>query len=173
MVHIRRCVSIFKKIIIEILIRSLYPSRVLNRVKRFILLKGGAIINKNVSIDVGVIIRNLSDLSVGENCVISAYCVLICKGGLEIKNNVLIGYGTKILTQNHDISDKESLIRFSGHNYGRVVIHDNVWIGANAVILPGVEIGEGAVIGAGAVVTKNIPAYTVYGGVPAKLIKER
>ena len=54
-----------------------------------------------------------------------------------------------------------------------IIIHDDVWIGANAVILPNCEIGKGVIVGAGAVVTSNIDSYSIVGGVPAKLIKKR
>ena len=64
-------------------------------------------------------------------------------------------------------------INEQGHNFGNVVIDKNVWIGANTVILGNVKIGEGAIIGAGSLVNKDVNSFTIVGGVPAKIIKKR
>ena len=74
--------------------------------------------------------------------------------------------GLKIATINHDVNE-----RHTKYTYGKVTVKKNAWLGLNVTICPGVTIGEYAVVGAGAVVTKDVPAYTVVGGVPAKVIK--
>ena len=99
--------------------------------------------------------------------------LITAKGGVKIGNRVLIGYRTQILSANHKIPICPERIFDAGHICKSVEIADDVWIGANAMILPGVKIGEGAVIAAGAVVTKNVPAYAIVGGVPAKILKMR
>jgi len=94
-------------------------------------------------------------------------------GELTIGNNVIMGPDVLIKTENHNYSDTRRLIREQGFCSEPVIIGDDVWIGTRAIILPGVEIGEGSVIAAGAVVTKDVPPYTVVGGVPARIIKKR
>lgn len=74
--------------------------------------------------------------------------------------------GLKIATINHDVNE-----RHTKYTYGKVTVKKNAWLGLNVTICPGVIIGEYAVVGAGAVVTKDVPAYAVVGGVPAKVIK--
>ena len=76
-------------------------------------------------------------------------------------------------TSQHRFSDSSELIRLQGHKSGDIKIGDNVWIGANCVLLGGVVIGSGAVVGAGSVVTKDIPTLAVAAGIPAKVIKLR
>ena len=86
-------------------------------------------------------------------------------GGIEIGDFVQIGPHVTIVTDNHDFSDRYVL------KCRKVVIENNVWIGANVSIMPGVHIGQNAVIAGGAVVTKDVPANTIVGGNPAKVIK--
>lgn len=88
------------------------------------------------------------------------------RNGIVTHSSVNIAPGVKIISSNHDINDLKKHV--STHP---IVLNADVWIGANAVILPGVEIGEGTVIGAGSVVTKNIPSHVVACGNPAKVIK--
>lgn len=107
------------------------------------------------------------NITLNRNVNITARCPII------IGNDVLIGNNVVINSGNHDFSNPELLIREQGHVMAPITIEDNVWIGANCVILKGVTIGTGSVIAAGAVVTKDVPSNCVYGGVPAKLIKRR
>lgn len=95
-------------------------------------------------------------------------------GHVCIGDNVLMGPEVIILTSGHKYENADVLIRDQGRLPEKTVyIGNDVWIGARAIILPGVRIEDGAVIGAGAVVTKDVPPYTVVGGVPAKVIKQR
>lgn len=86
-------------------------------------------------------------------------------GGIDIGNNVQIGPHVTIVTDNHDFDDRYVL------KCRKVTIENNVWIGAEAKIMPGVTIGENAVVAGGAVVTKDVPANAIVGGNPAKVIK--
>lgn len=108
------------------------------------------------------------NIKLGDNVAISQYSYLDGRGGLFIGNNVNIGRSVSVFTGTHEYNKP-------GFDYvtHKVHIHDNVWIASNALLLPGVQLNEGCVIAAGAVVTKNIDAYTVVGGNPAKKIKER
>jgi len=112
-----------------------------------------------------------TNLNVGDNVWIGANCFLC--GNVVIGNNVLIGPNVSIPGSSHNIDDLSRPILKSGATSVGTTIDDDVWIGANAVILDGVHIHTGAVIGAGSVVTKGVGHYEVVGGIPAKLIKTR
>jgi acetyltransferase-like isoleucine patch superfamily enzyme len=114
----------------------------------------------------GLEIRKGENISIGNNCVINKKVLLDGRGGnLIIGNNVDIAQETNIWTLEHDVHD----------NYHKdigadVIIEDYVWISSRCTILPGVTIGSGAVVASNSVVTKDIPAMTIYGGIPAKQI---
>lgn len=107
-------------------------------------------------------------LKIGDNSVINANCRLDSRGLLEIGSSVSISEDVIFLTADHN----EDLLGILGRDK-KVCIEDSVWIGTRAMILPGVTIGKGAVVAAGAVATKNVEAFTMVGGVPAKFIKLR
>jgi acetyltransferase-like isoleucine patch superfamily enzyme len=115
------------------------------------------------------------DISIGEHCYINPHCVLYSGNGIKMGNYVLIAPGTAIMPTNHAIADRNQTIRNQGfaESRGGVTIEDDVWIGANCVLLDGTHIKRGAVIAAGSVVTGLVPEYSIWGGVPAKMIKER
>ncbi len=94
-------------------------------------------------------------------------------GRIEIGAQTAIGPGTVIRAANHCIARQDVPIMQQGHVPGQIVIEDDVWIGANCVITPDVRIGRGAVVGAGAVVTRNVAPFSIVGGVPARLIGMR
>jgi len=94
-------------------------------------------------------------------------------GGIEIGNNVIFAPETVIWTSNHNY-ESDIAIPYGGPDIKKkVIIEDNVWVGIRCIILPGVTIGEGAIIAAGSVVTKNIEKYSIVGGNPARIIKRR
>ena len=108
------------------------------------------------------------NIKIGKNVFINACCRFQDQGGIEIGDGSLIGHNTTIATLNHDFNpDKRANLHPSPVKIGK-----NVWIGSDCTILPGVEIGDGAVIGAGSVVTKNIPANSIAVGNPARVIKQ-
>ena len=106
-------------------------------------------------------------IAIGKNVFINHACSFLDLGGITIEDDVLIGPRVNLVTENHplDPADRKSLLLKS------IVIKRNAWIGAAATILPGVTIGENAVVAAGAVVSKDVPVNTIVGGVPAKHIK--
>lgn len=109
---------------------------------------------------------------IGDNSGIGENCRFY--GKVIIGNDVMIGPECMIFTTNHEYRDRNTIMRLQGPMTEKpVVIGNDVWIGARVIILPGVIVEEGAVIGAGSVVTKNVPAYSVVGGNPAVLLKSR
>lgn len=91
-------------------------------------------------------------------------------GEIIIGDYVAIGPGCVLRAANHNFKRVDIPIMAQGHNFGQIIIEKDVWIGANCVITPNSHIGEGAVVGAGAVVTKNVEAWSIVGGVPARII---
>ena len=106
-------------------------------------------------------------ITLGKNVFINHACSFLDMGGITIEDDVLIGPKVNLITENHplDPADRQALL------LKPIVIKRNAWIGAAATILPGVTIGENAVVAAGAVVSKDVPANTVVGGIPARHIK--
>lgn len=129
---------------------------------------------KGSYIDYHSYIRYPKHVSIGEYSTINRGCKLYGsmhsedKINICIGNHVSIGPNVVMYSAGHDISDK--MLR---DTYGSIVIGDYAWIGGSAVILQGVTIGEGAVVAAGAVVTKDVADYTVVAGSPARIIKRR
>jgi acetyltransferase-like isoleucine patch superfamily enzyme len=116
-------------------------------------------------------------ISIGDRVVIRPGCKLFAvphpsgRGDITIEDNVLIGSDVHIYVSNHEFSDPDTDIFFQGHRPPEPVrIERGAWLGAKSVILPGVTIGQNAVVGAGSVVTKSVPARTIVAGCPAKSI---
>jgi maltose O-acetyltransferase len=109
-----------------------------------------------------------SGVQLGHNSIVNRDVLLDGRMGLTIGNNVSISEGVAIFTLEHDPNSPEFADRGAP-----VTIQDRVFIGARAIILPGVTLNEGSVVAAGAVVTRNVEAYTIVGGVPAKPIGQR
>lgn len=125
-------------------------------------------IGESSSIHRGARFYSPSKIEIGDHCVIGPFCFLDGRGRIVLKNRCVIGGGTWIFTAEHKIDSNTFDVEVSP-----VIIEDYVWVGSRALILPGVTVGKGAVIAAGAVVTKNVDPYIVVGGVPAKKIRER
>ncbi len=107
------------------------------------------------------------NIVLGKNVFINHACSMLDLGGITIEDDVMIGPRVNITSENHpvEIPQRKTLVP------GQVIIKRNAWIGAGATILPGITVGENAVVAAGAVVNKDVPDNTVVGGVPAKVIK--
>lgn len=107
-------------------------------------------------------------LSVGKNSIIGNDAMLDARNGITIGNNVSLSMGVWIWTMEHDPQDP-----YYGAKGGGVVIEDYVWVSCRTIILPGITLGKGSVVAAGAVVTKDVPPYAIVGGNPAKIIGQR
>ncbi len=112
-------------------------------------------------------------LVIGEHSYIGPRCLLGAGGGITIGRHVTFGAGVHVLAENHVFADAARLIEDQGVTRAGVTIEDDVWIGNQAVVLDGVRVGRGAVVGAGAVVTRDLPEYAVATGNPARVISYR
>jgi acetyltransferase-like isoleucine patch superfamily enzyme len=113
----------------------------------------------------------LGGIRIGTLSHVDQFCVLYGQGGLEIGRYCAIASGVKIYSQSNQYkAERDKRIIEQPVVYQKVVIGDDVWIGANAVILPGVNVGDGAVVAAGAVVKDDVQADSIVGGCPAKII---
>lgn len=133
----------------------------------------GAVVGRRVVFYPGIWIFPGRNLVLGDDVDLAHGVLLTTSGGVTIGDRTLVGYGTHILSSNHKIPEIPGSVFGSGHKHEPVFIGSDVWIGAKAIILPGVHIGEGAIIGAGSVVTHDVPAWAIVGGVPAKVIRQR
>ena len=104
-------------------------------------------------------------LTVGENVFINHGFTCMASGGVTIEDGVMIGPEAALITANHDFTDLNRL------QFKPIVVKKGAWIGARAIILPGITVGEGAVVASGAVVTHDVPPKTIVGGNPARFIK--
>lgn len=159
---------------ISILLLSLPRFTFFNSIKsKYLELFFGAKIGRRVIFYPGVWIFTGRNLKVGDDVDFAKDVLITTDGGITIGDRVLIGYRTQILSGNHSVPPKPHRIFEAGHTKAPVKVGDDVWIGANSIILPGVEVGEGAIIAAGSVVTKNVPAFSYVAGIPARVIKGR
>lgn len=144
------------------------------------LCKNGVHIGKNVSIgrnsmiECTGVIRELGDsLEIGNDVGIAANAFISVRGKVKIGDSTIFGPGVKLFSENHIFKDKDTPIFLQGASRQGIEIGEDCWIGADAVILDGVTIGKGCVVAAGAVVNKNVPDYSIVGGIPAKIISTR
>lgn len=112
----------------------------------------------------------VGDVIIGDHTRIGLHNTVI--GPVSIGSHVNLAQGITITALNHNFENKEQRIDSQGVSTNPVILGDDIWIGANAVVLPGVSIGNHAVVAAGAVVTKDVPPHSLVAGVPAKIIKE-
>jgi acetyltransferase-like isoleucine patch superfamily enzyme len=110
-------------------------------------------------------------IRLGDNCSVNPFTIIYGNGGAYIGNNVRIAAHVMIIPSNHKPGTDATPLHLSGMTHKGIWIEDNVWIGAGAKILDGVSIGRNAVIGAGSVVTRSIPANATAAGVPARVLK--
>ena len=107
------------------------------------------------------------NIEFGKNIFINTGCTFMDRGTITIGDGAYIGPNVNLVTINHDINPDKRDITYCKP----IIIEKNVWIGVGATVLPGVTVGEGSIIAAGAVVNENVPPMTIVGGIPAKIIK--
>lgn len=112
-------------------------------------------------------------LVMGDHSNIGAYSYVGCSGYIEIGNQVMMGPHVYLLAENHNFTRTDIPMKDQGVSRSTIIIEDDCWIGSNVTILAGVTVGAGSIVAAGAVVTKDVPPFSVVGGVPAKVISSR
>ncbi|WP_207532697.1 acyltransferase [Desertivirga arenae] len=136
--------------------------------------KGHIIINRRSELSKGVVLNAYGgNIKIGRNTFLGEYTIIYGHGKVTIGENVLIAMHTCIVSSNHTVPNRELIIRSQPDILLPVTIGDDVWIGANCSILGGINIGRGAIIGAGSVVTRDVPEFAIVVGNPAKVIKYR
>jgi acetyltransferase-like isoleucine patch superfamily enzyme len=152
-----------------------------NWLKTLILRVHGMKVGKRVEFYPGVLISTGKEasLSIGDDVDLAWGVLITTKGGVSIGDRTWIGYRTMILSSNHGIpSERMPIFQSSTETIipdvpKPVTIRNDVWIGCGVIILPGVTIGEGAVVAAGSVVTRDVEAFSIVGGCPARMIRMR
>lgn len=127
--------------------------------------------DKNSYIGTHVVLKNIKSVHVGENFSLHDFCYVDAIGGVTIGNNVSIAHGSSLISFNHTWGNTELPIKYNPIKEGAIIIEDDVWIGCGVRIMPGITIGKRSIVGAGSVVTKDVPANTIVGGMPAEFIK--
>jgi acetyltransferase-like isoleucine patch superfamily enzyme len=132
-------------------------------------------IGNNVYIGHNTILKGYykSEMIIGDHTWIGQSCFLHSAGGITIGKAVGIGPGVKILTSVHKGEELSKPILFNDLEFGEVIIGDGCDVGISSIILPGVKIGEGSIVGAGSIVTKDVEPYRVVVGIPAKVLRRR
>jgi acetyltransferase-like isoleucine patch superfamily enzyme len=129
-------------------------------------------IRRGTSIDcTGVFTEIGNGIIIGDNVGFSDNCFIQVRGNISIGDDVIVGPNTSIFSENHNFQNQNIPTREQGVTRIGVIIENNVWIGANVVILDGVKVGSGSIISAGSVVNKDVIENSIVGGIPAKLIK--
>lgn len=177
-----RIMYIFSKIFISVrsakkkLEKKRFKTGWYNMAWRYVLLKrigtnfvgeGYRIIQSNVCI------YNAENLTMGERITLNDNSYMECSGGIEIGNDVMIGHGVSVLSNSHRFDDLNVPMNQQGENFGKVIIGNNVWIGAKVTILYGVTIGDGAIIGAHSLVNKDVLPNEIVAGAPVHHIRNR
>ncbi|WP_407356572.1 acyltransferase [Methanolobus sp. WCC5] len=130
-------------------------------------------LGSNTTVSTGCKISYPQGVELGNNVGIARDVVLDGRGDIKIGDETIVGFESIILTSTHRYDRTDIPIKQQGMYSAPVIIEKNVWIGARVIILPGITISEGAIVGANAVVTKNVMPNTIVGGIPAKFLKNR
>ena len=130
-------------------------------------------VGDNVSIHPGVWLFHIENLSIGNNVSIHPMCYIEASGEIKIGNDVSIAHSVTLMSETHIFKDSSISIKDQGTEKRKIIIEDNVWIGAKSTILGGNQIATGSIIGANSVVTKPVPSFSIMAGCPAKEIKKR
>lgn len=136
--------------------------------RRWLLNLIGADICAGVTIHRGVTFYSFGKFRVGKNSTINPWCLIDNRAEISIGDNVNISHNVKIYSMGHDIDDPACSVRTA-----TVHIGNNAWVFPNSIIMPGVRLGTGAVVYPGSVVTKNVGDYEIWGGNPAKFLRQR
>ena len=122
----------------------------------------------------GTVLRTQDgEIAIGRNVNISTYTLLYSFGGIEVGDDSMIAQHVEIVGGTHNYEDVSKPMRLQGRSPSRIVIEPDCWIGSHAVIMGSTRIGRGSIVGAGAVVHKDIPEYSIAVGIPARVVRKR
>ena len=122
-------------------------------------------IGQNSTVSAPLSGTSFENVKIGNNVFINSNCLMMARGGITIEDDVMLAANVQLLSNNHDEYNRQVLI------CNEITIKKGAWIGAGVSILPGVTIGKYAIVGAGAIVTKDVPDYAVVVGIPARVVK--
>lgn len=149
------------------------PSRIGNEPRARYLARHARAYGEGSIVGRGCRVLNLPGLSIGAGVIVARDVTLDARGGLELDDEVLIGFESVLLSHTHRSDEVGVAIQRQGMFSAPVKIGARAWLGMRVLVLPGVEIGEDAIVASGAVVTKSVPPRTVVAGVPAQVLRER
>jgi acetyltransferase-like isoleucine patch superfamily enzyme len=143
--------------------------------------KRGIVFGRRCTVKRGAIIRPTNvllnepgeGLRVGDGSNIGALSYIGCSGYIEIGNNVMMGPRVNLMAENHNFERTDVPMKEQGVTRSFIIIEDDVWLGVGSTVTAGVTIGRGSIIAAGAVVTKDVPPFSIVGGVPARVLRMR
>lgn len=138
-------------------------------IRAFLIKNSIDLCGKNIQIETNVLISPF--IEIGNNVEINENVRI--RQNVKIGNDVLIAPNVQLISINHEFSDISTPIRNQSEIKGKIEIEDDVWIGTNVIVLPNVKIGRGSIVGAGSIVTKDVPEFAIVAGNPAKIIKYR
>ncbi len=121
----------------------------------------------------GCILHWLENCDIGENVTFHDFCYIDALGGVRIGDNTRIAHNCSIISAQHGFDVPGKLLVDSGYTCAKITIKSDVWLATGVVVMQGISIGEGAIVGANSVVTKDVEPYTIVAGVPTKFIKNR
>ena len=169
LINILRKIKNVKKQFIRVILLNMVVNKILShRFRRFCYRRFGMKIGNGSTLFRKVDLSAPHNIEIGNNSIIGWYCWLDGRGGIKIGNNVGISSWSKLITGSHNINDPD----FKGV-FRPIIVEDYAYIFTGAMILPGVTIGEGAIVMAGSVVHKDVKPWTIVGGVPASVLGER
>ena len=149
------------------------PNRLGNRPRRWYLERYSKKWGHDSIVARGCRVLSPQDLVIGNDVLVARDVMLDARGGLELDDGALIGFGSVLLTHTHRSDEIGIPVQHQGMYSAPVRIGARAWLGMRVLVLPGVEIGEDAIVASGAVVTKSVPPRTVVGGVPAQVLGDR
>lgn len=142
-------------------------------IKAWYLRLWGAKIGNNLYMERSIMVKGAEDLVIGDNVAIGAFTLINAAGGLIIEDNVNISTGCRVVCVNHKVTPVGVDFRFAPCWTAPIRLKKGCWLATNAIVLPGVTVGEGAVVIAGSLVTKDVPDWAYVGGMPAKFMMFR
>lgn len=143
------------------------------RIKAWYLRLWGAEVGKDLFMERAVVVKNAHLLKIGNNVAIGSFTLITAGGGIVIEDNVNISTGCRVVGVNHKAGPVGVDYRFAPCWTAPIHLKRGCWLATNAIVLPGITVGEGAVVMAGSLVTKDVPDWAFVGGVPAKFIMFR